>query len=159
MTKLERLTTQLEKLRVLRSQSLQRNDFVNMYKCSEKIKEVEAEIKAAKEYEPRLLSTALEKQGNDVKNRIYKAMLKCSLAADFLNDCSFEARSEIKAVGLNDFHFRVDLDNLVALSQKIASMVMLPNQNALADMMTDDDEFINACHEAANKRLKETINL
>lgn len=159
MTKIERLESQLMKLRELRAQSVQRNDFMNMARCTQRIEEVEAELEEAKKYVPTRLSEVLTDKGEKAKNRIYKCLLKCALASDFLNDCAFEARSELAKMGIKDFHFRADLEQLCELSKKVAAMVIIPNQTVLTDMMTDDDKFVDSCHRAANKHLKEKLKL
>lgn len=159
MGKIERLESQLEKLINLRKDSMRRNDFYNMSKATEKIKEVEAEIKQLKELEPVKLSEALAPYGEDVKNRIYKVLLECSLVADLLNDCSESVKDELKKVGLSDFHFRNDLIELCRISQKIASLVIIPGQQTLTDMLTDNAEYIDGCHALADKHLKERLHL
>jgi hypothetical protein len=159
MTRIERLEHDLAQLRELKQQSLRRNDFVNLSKCTEKIDELEKRLVEAKNYEPHKLYDELVDKGEDVKNAIYKAMLKCTLAADFANDCAFSVRSELNKIGINDFSFRKDLAELVRLSQKIASLVIIPNQQCLTETVVDDDEFIEACHAAADKQLKEKLKL
>jgi hypothetical protein len=159
MTRVERLEKQLEQLQALKNQAMRQNDYVNFSKCCAKIEEVEKTLNQAKMYEPTLLSEVLDGKGEDVKNHIYKLLLKCSLAADFINDCVFETKEELAKIGISDFHFREDLMKIVELSRKVSAIVVIPGQDILNDMMTDDDSFIDACHAAADAHLKERLNL
>jgi hypothetical protein len=159
MTKVERLERQIAQLRALRDQSLKRNDLYNMSRCTAKIEEVERELAQAKMYEPVLLRDVLTDKGEGVKDHAYKVLLKCSLAADFVNDCAFEAKEYLATLGIRDFHFREDLVKLCELSQKVASIVLVPNDDVLNDMLTDNETFIEACHAAANAHLKERLKL
>lgn len=126
---------------------------------AKKIAEVEAELETAKKYQPMKLANVLDKKEQDVKNEVYKSLLKISLAADFANDCVEETKSVLSKLGLNDFTLRADVAEMCKLSQKIASFVIIPNQRVLTDMIVDNDDFISTCHNAADKHLKETLNL
>ena len=158
MTRIERLEKELARLKEYKKMSVQRNDLFGLVKISAKIEALENEIKEAKMREPVKLADVLSKD-DMVRDDIYRKLLKCSLAADFINDCSEEVKSAIKKHGLSDFSFREDIDKICELSQKIASLVIIPNQTCLTDMMVDNDEFIEACHAAANKHLNDTLKL
>jgi hypothetical protein len=110
-------------------------------------------------YEPVLLSEILDGKGEDVKNQIYKLLIECSLAADYVNDCAECAKEELLKHGIYDFHFREDLVQLCRLSQKVASVVLVKDNDLLNDALTDDAEYVDTCHAAANKHLKERLNL
>lgn len=159
MTRIERLEQNLAQVRELKQQSLKRNDFINLSKCNARIDELEKLLKEARGYEPHKLYDELTDKGEETKNAIYKALIKCSLAADFVNDCAFTAKSELNKIGVNDFGFRKDLDELVKLSSKIARLIIFPGQELLTDTVVDDAEFIDACHAAADKHLKEKLKL
>jgi hypothetical protein len=159
MTRVERLEKQLEQLQALKTQAMRQNDYVSFSKCSAKIAEAEKMLEQAKRYEPSLLSDVLSGYGEDVKNHIYKLLLKCSLAADFANDCAFEAKEELGKLGISDFHFREDLSQIAEYSKRVANIVIIPGQDALNDMLTDDDEFVDACHAAADAHLKKRLGL
>jgi hypothetical protein len=143
----------------MRRDAILRNDFITMSQCEIKAKKLEQEIQEAKMRQPVTLKSILDSQGEDVKNAVYKSLIKCSLAADFLNDCAEEAKSQINKINLKDFHFHQDIKELCALSQKVASLVIFDGQQVLTDMMVDNDEFIDSCHQAADKHLNETLKL
>lgn len=130
-----------------------------MTRANEKITAKEKEIEEAKEYAPKRLLDILNDKGEDVKNLVYKALIKISLAADFVNDCAEEAKSVMKEIGINDFTLRSDTKELCRLSHKIASFVCFNEGNALTDMMVNNDTYIEQCHRHADAHLKRTIKL
>lgn len=159
MTKVERLEKELEKLHEYRRAAMRNNDLFWLLLNRDKIAEKERELEEARKYQPVRLSQVLAEKGPDVKNAVYKALLKISLAADFANDCAEEAKSILAKLDLDDFSLRADVESLCAMSQKIASFVIIPNQKILEDMIVDNSEFVDSCHAAADKHLKETLNL
>lgn len=159
MTKEERLKSELEKLYGYRRQAILKNDIVWLAMTEKKISDKKREIEEYANRQPLSLFDVLNDRGEEVKNRVYKSLLKISLAADFVNDCAEEAKSILKELELNDFTLRSEAEQLCKLSQRIASFVIIPNQKVLADMMLDNDDFISSCHEAADKRLKDTLGL
>ena len=152
MTKLERLQAERDKLIMWRNEAMKNNNLMNMYKIQEKIDKKDKEIEEAKKYAPMKLLDIL-------KNKVYKALLKISLAADYVNDCVVEAKEVMKELGLNDFTLRADAEELCKLSQKIASFVIIPKQQVLTDMMVENEKFISRCHQAVDTHLKRTLNL
>lgn len=159
MTRVERLEKELENLYEYRRVAMLRNDMFWLSMNQRKIEEKEKALEEARLYHPQRLSDVLADKGEDVKNKVYKALLKISLAADYANDCGEEAKSVMRDLGLKDFTLRADVDELCRLTQKIASFVIIPNQNVLTDMMCDNSDFIDACHEAADKHLNEKLKL
>lgn len=159
MTRLERLQAESDRLIMWRNEAMKNNDFMNMTRANEKIAVKEKEIEEAKKYAPMKLLDILNDKGEDVKNRVYKALIKISLAADFVNDCAEEAKSVLKEIGINDFTLRADANELCRLSQKIASFVIFPGQRVLTDMMVNNDTYIEQCHRHADAHLKRTLKL
>ena len=159
MTRLERLQAERDKMIKWRYEAMKNNDLMNLYRIQDKISKKEKEIEEAKKYAPMRLLDILNGKGEDVKNRVYKALLKISLAADYVNDCVVEAKEVMKELGLNDFTLRADAEELCKLSQKIASFVIIPKQQVLTDMMVENEKFISRCHQAADTHLKRTLNL
>ena len=158
-TKEERIADELKKLYDMRRTALLKNDFVWLSMNDAKIKEKENELEEARMRRPMKLLDILNDKGEDVKNRVYKSLIKISLAADFVNDCAEDAKSLLKELGLNDFTLRAEAQELCKLSQKIASFVITPNQHVLTDMIVDNDKFIAQCHKAADSHLKKTLKL
>lgn len=105
------------------------------------------------------LSDVMKGFSEEDKNSIYKALLKISLAADYANECCEQAKDLLKKFGLNDFSLRPAVDEMCRQSQKIASFAIIPKQSLLADMITDNSEFIDACDAAADKHLKDKLKL
>lgn len=159
MTRLERLQAERDKLIMWRNEAMKNNDFMNMTRANEKIAAKEKEIEEAKKYAPMRLLDILNGKGEDVKNRVYKALIKISLAADFVNDCAEDAKSVLKELGLKDFTLRAEAEELCKLSQKIASFVIFPGQKILTDMMVNNDTYIEQCHRHADAHLKRTLKL
>lgn len=159
MTRLERLQAERDRLIMWRSEAMKNNDLINMARADKKIAAKEKEIEEAKKYAPMRLLDILNGKGEDVKNRVYKALIKISLAADFVNDCAEEAKDVMKEIGVNDFTLRAETKELCRLSQKIASFVCFKEGNALADMMVNNDTYIEQCHRHADAHLKRTLKL
>lgn len=159
MTRIERLKAEISKLYEYRRAAMQQGNIYWMEKNDAKIKEKEAELAEAQSYEKVSLHKALSEHSEEMKNKVYRLMLKASLAADFLNDCTGEVEDAMKECGIVDFSFKKELGLISKLSAKIASFVCLPSQQRLTDMMVYDDEFIATCNAAADKHLKETLNL
>lgn len=159
MTRLERLQAERDKMIKWRNEAMKNNDFLNMTRANEKIAAKEKEIEEAKKYAPKLLLEILNDKGEEVKNRVYKALIKISLAADFVNDCAEEAKSVLKELDINDFTLRSDAAELCKLSQKIASFVCFNKKGLLTDMMVNNDTYIEQCHRHADAHLKRTLKL
>jgi len=159
MTRIERIEAELEKMRRYTREATQRNDLVWLMRNKKKTEELERELQKARAYAPTRLSDILSDKGEEVKNRVYKSLLKISLAADFVNDCAEETKEVMRSLGLNDFTLRSEVDELCKLSQKIASFVIIPNQNVLTDMICDNSAFIDTAHEAADKHLNDKLGL
>lgn len=159
MTRIERLQAELSKLYEYRRSAMEKGNLYWAEINDAKIKEKEAQLAEAKSYEKVTLNKALSEHSEEMKNKVYKLMLKASLAADFLNDCAGEVEDAMKELGIVDFSFKKELELISKLSAKISSFVCLPSQENLTNMMVYDDEFIATCNEAADKHLKETLNL
>jgi len=159
MTRLERLQAERDRLIMWRNTAMRNNDLLNMNRAQEKINAVGKDIEQAKQYMPMRLLDILNGKGEKAKNKVYKALIKVSLASDFVAACAYEAKEVLKEVGVNDWTFRADLEEIRKLSDKIAGFVCFDKNSPLTDMMIDDDKFIASCNRAANKRLKETLKL
>lgn len=159
MTRIERLEAALSEYYRFRAAAGRKGDFAKIQMYQKKIDELQAELIECRRYQPMKLRDILDSEGEDVKNRVYKVLLKISLAADFANECAEQAKSELATLGLNDFSLRGDVEELCRLSQKIASFVIIPNQNVLTDMMTDNSDFIGICDEAADRHLNDKLKL
>lgn len=159
MTRLERKQTELQKLYEYRQAALKRNDLMWLTMNQNKIEALEKEIAEIKKYGAVLLRDALKAHGEDVKNLVYKHLLKITLAADYLNECTEQTKTALKKLGIDDFSLRYDVESLCKGSHKLADLVILPNQDLLTDMIVDNAEFIDTCDAAADKHLKDKLNL
>lgn len=158
MTRIERLQAERDRLIRWRYEAMKNNDFLNMTRANEKIAAKEKEIEEARKYAPMRLLDILNGKGEDVKNRVYKALIKISLAADFVNDCAEDAKSVLKELDINDFTLRAEVEEMCKQSQKVASFVVI-GQKILTDMIVDNDTYINQCHRHADAHLKRTLKL
>lgn len=156
--RVERLRAKLAKLEEDRRVALRRCDVILVSRIAEQIESVKKELEEARMYEPRKLNECISRD-EMLRDDIYRKLLKVSLAADFCNNCIEEVKSALRKHGLNDFSFRRDVDDLCKLSQKIASLVIIPGQSVLTDMLTDNDEFIDTCDEAADRHLAQKLKL
>lgn len=159
MTRLERKQMELERLQKLRLKAVQHGDLLWITKNEPKITALKDEITKMRYNNNARLSEVLKEYGDDVKDRVYKCLLKISLAADYVNECSEQTKDVLREINLKDFMMRADVDEIRRLSQKVASIVLIPQQELLTDMMVDNAEFIDACDEAADKYLNEKLKL
>lgn len=159
MTRIERLENELDRLYGQRAAAARQNNLHWMEMAQKKISELEKELIEARQYAPRKLSEFLSDKGEDTRNRVFKALLKISLAADFLNDCAEEAKDVLGELGLKEHTLTGDVESVCALSQKLASFVINLGARSLTEMMTDNSDFICKCSEAADEHLKETLKL
>lgn len=159
MTRLERLQSELDRLISYRSDALRQNNLFLLESIQEKIKNKEKEIQQAKEYAPMRLLDFLNDKGEDVKNSVYKSLIKISLASDYVAKCAYDVKDLLKEIGVNDYSLKSDIEALRKVSDKIAAFVCVPNQQCLTDMLVDNDEFIDTCDEASDKHLKERLGL
>lgn len=159
MTRLERKEAELNKLYEFRKKAMEQNNIYWLYKNQRKIAELEQEVSTMNQTKTMSLSEAMKDCSKEVKNNIFKHLLKISLAADYVNECCEQTKQVLKQLDLNDFSLRQEVNELCKLSQKLASFVIVPNQNVLTDMIVDNAEFIDTCDAAANKHLNETLKL
>lgn len=159
MTVIERLENRLETLYNQRAAAMRQNNFYWLEMTQKKINEVEQELIEARKYAPKKLSEFLQEQGEDVRDRVYKALIKISLAADFLNDCAFEAKCELDDIGLVEHSITPMVKQACEISQNIASFVLTANNEQLTQMITDNADFIKVCSDAADEHLQKTLNI
>ncbi len=159
MTKIERLERELDEAYRQRLAAVKQNNLHWREMAQAKIERLQKELMEAKRYEPMKLKDILDDKGDEVKNKVYKSLLKISLAADFANECVEQTKAYLKELEINNFSLRADVEELCKLSQNVASFVIIPNQNVLTDMMTDNAEFISICDEAADKHLNDKLKL
>lgn len=159
MTRLERIKSELDKLIAYRSEAMKQNNLFLLQSIQEKIKNKEKELQQAKDYAPMRLLDFLNDKGEDVKNKVYKVLIKISLASDYVAKCAYDAKDLLKEIGVNDYSLKSDIEALRKVSDKIAAFVCVPDQQCLTDMLVDNDEFIETCDEASDKHLKERLGL
>lgn len=159
MTRIERLEAELSKQYDCKRAAVRQNNFAWMHMAQAKIEELEKELINARQYAPKRLSEMLAQYDEETRNRVFKALLRISLAADFLNDCAEEAKGVLGELHLTEHTLSGDVKELAKLSQKVASFVILPKSETLTEMMTDNTDFITACSEAADKHLEKTLGL
>lgn len=154
MTRLERIKGELDRLIAYRSEAMKQNNLFLLESIQEKIRNKEKELQQAKDYAPMRLLDFLNDKGEEVKNKVYKALIKISLASDYVAKCAYDAKDLLK-----DYSLKSDIEALRKVSDKIAAFVCVPDQQCLTDMLVDNDEFIETCDEATDKHLKERLGL
>lgn len=159
MTRIERLEARLDELYHHRSAAVKQNNFMWMQQVQDKIDELQKELIEAKKYAPMKLSQWLKDKDDSVRDRVFKVLLKISLAADFLNDCAEECKAVFKDLDLNEHSISGDVNSMCQLSQRVASFVVQPDMEAIANMMLDNADFIQTCSDAADAHLAKTLNL
>ena len=102
MTRLERIKRELDRLIAYRSEAMKQNNLFLLESIQEKIKNKEKELQQAKEYAPMRLLDFLNDKGEEVKNKVYKALIKISLASDYVAKCAYDAKDLLKEIGVND---------------------------------------------------------
>ena len=85
-------------------------------------------------------------------------MLKISLAADFLTDCTIDYADTLKSVGLNDATLTEMVKPIREQAQKLANMPAQAQYGELVDFMVEDDTLIDGMHILANRYIKENLN-
>lgn len=110
MTRIERLQAEVDKLYEYRRAAMEKGNLYWVEINDAKIKEKEAQLAEAKSYEKVTLHKALSEHSEEMKNKVYKLMLKASLAADFLNDCAGELEEAMKQCDIVDFSFKKELE-------------------------------------------------
>lgn len=159
MTRLERKEAELNKLYEYRAYALKQNNIVWLQLNQDKIDALEKEIIEMRKYEPRKLSEVLADRDESIKNNIYKSLLRISLLADAVNAATFQCREILKTYGLNDFSFRQKIDEMMKLSQNIASVPLACKSMLMEDFIVDNDKFVDMCIKHADAHLKRKLKL
>lgn len=160
MTRLERRQADLDKLYEYRAAALKSNDLYWLHKNQAKIVELEKEVRELKLYgtkETRYLRDVLDKFSEEDKNTIYKDLLRINLLCDVVNEVAEMAKSDMRKVGIVDFSFSKKIEDMCKLSQEIASILILPNNQILDDFIINDNECVDKCVEIANKYIDTKI--
>lgn len=160
MTRLERRQADLDKLYEYRDAALKANDLYWLHKNQAKIVELEKEVRELKLYgtkETRYLRDVLDKFSEEDKNTIYKDLLRINLLCDVVNEVAEMAKSDMRKVGILDFSFSKKIEDMCKLSQEIASILILPNNQILDDFIINDSECVDRCVEIANKYIDTKI--
>lgn len=160
MTRLERRQADLDKLYEYRDAALKANDLYWLHKNQAKIVELEKEVRELKLYgtkETRYLRDVLDKFSEEDKNTIYKDLLRITLLCDVVNEVAEMAKSDMRKVGIVDFSFSKKIEDMCKLSQEIASILILPNNQILDDFIINDNECVDKCVEIANKYIDTKI--
>ena len=159
MTRLERKQSELDKLYLYRAAALRNNDIMWLQMNQRRIDELEKELIEMRKYEPMRLSEVLSGSSEQVKNDVYKSLLRISVLADVVNEACVRCREKLGEFGLSDFTLRTEVGEMDKLSQKIASFVLAPRQKILEDFIVDDDDVVNGCIILADRYLNDKLKL
>lgn len=171
MTRLERKEAELNKLYEFRAAALRSNDLLWLSHNNHRIDALEKEVIAMRndvkhqmDEHQRMASASLkdllESKGEDTKNRFYVGMIRISMLADAVNEACEEIRSmmrnELNAV---DFSLRKEVNELTAISRRIASFVCRTGSPILEDCIVDDDKFVDNCMKLATKHITSKLKI
>lgn len=158
MTKRERYEQQLRALQSEQKRYLFSRNFTKASQLNAKIDELKQRIKECDAYETGRLCDMLPKEEIKRLDLIAK-MLKISLAADFLTDCTIDYADTLKSVGLNDATLLQMVKPIREQTQKLANMPAQAQYGELVDFMIDDDTLIDGMHILANRYIKDNLNV
>lgn len=161
MTRLERKQVELKKLYEYKAAALRRNDLTWLWKNQSKMETLIKEIEELKNYAPTTLKKMLDdKNDKELTNRFYRCMLRISLLADVVNEACEDVRDLFKKeLGVKDFSLRKEVEDMRALSAKIANFAIIPNGKAIEDCIVDDGDFVEACIKLADEHLSNKLKL
>lgn len=126
----------------------------------QKIAELEAEVKELREYAPKNLYALLQGKSEQFKNQFYVAMLRISVAADVVNEACEVAKEMFKTeFGCNDFSLIKEVIDMAKLSHTIASFPIGPSQDALMDVIVDDEELVKRNMKLATKHIVSKLRI
>lgn len=158
MTKRERYEQQLREFQQMQKQCLLARNFTKATKLNAKIDELKQRLKECDAYETGRLCDMLPKEEIKRLDLINK-MIKISLAADFLTDCTIDYADTLKSVGLNDATLMQMVQPIREQAQKLANMPAQAQYGELVDLMVEDDTLISGMHILADRYLKENLNI
>lgn len=158
MTKRERYEQQLRALQTEQKRYLFSRNFIKASQLNNKIDELKQRIKECDAYETGRLCDMLPKEEIQRLDLINK-MIKISLAADFLTDCTIDYADTLKSVGLNDATLTEMVKPIREQAQKLANMPAQAQYGELVDLMVEDDTLISGMHILADRYLKENLNI
>ena len=158
MTKRERYEQQLRALQTEQKRHLSSRNFIKASQLNNKIDELKQRIKECDAYEAGRLCDMLPKEEIKRLDLINK-MIKISLAADFLTDCTIDYADTLKSVGLNDATLTEMVKPIREQAQKLANMPAQAQYGELLDLMVEDDTLISGMHILADRYLKENLNI
>lgn len=161
MTRLERKQAELKKLYEYKAAALRRNDLTWLWKNQSKMETLIKEIEELKNYAPTTLKKMLDdKNDEELTNRFYRCMLRISLLADVVNEACEDVRDLFKKeLGVKDFSLRKEVEDMRALSAKIANFAIIPNGKAIEDCIVDDGNFVETCIKLADEHLRNKLKL
>lgn len=158
MTKRERYEQQLRALQTEQKRYLATHNYIKASQLNGKIDELKQRIKECDAYETGRLCDMLPKEEIKRLDLINK-MIKISLAADFLTDCTIDYADTLKSVGLNDATLLQMVQPIREQAQKLANMPAQSQYGELVDLMVEDDTLISGMHILADRYLKENLNI
>lgn len=158
MTKRERYEQQLRVLQTEQKRYLFSRNYIKASQLNSKIDELKQRIKECDVYETGRLCDMLPKEEIKRLDLINK-MIKISLAADFLTDCTIDYAGTLKSVGLNDATLMQMVQPIREQAQKLANMPAQAQYGELVDLMVEDDTLISGMHILADRYLKENLNI
>lgn len=158
MTKKERYEEQLKQLQSKQKSLLIKREYIKAFSLNEKIEGVKRKIAECDAWEVGRLCDMLSRAEIE-ELELYRKIIKISLAADFLNDCSIDYAETLKRAGLNDVTLSKMVQPIREQAQKLANLPAQKEYGELLDFMIEDDTLINGMHILTDRYFNENLNI
>lgn len=158
MTKKERYESQLKQLQEEQRGYLLKRDFTKASKLNRKIDDLKRKVAECDAWEVGRLCDMLSRAEIE-ELELYRKMIKISLAADFLNDCTIDYAETLKRAGLNDVTLSQMVQPIREQAQKLANLPAQKEYGELLDFMIEDDTLINGMHILTDRYFNENLNI
>ena len=159
MTRLERYKEKLRMFEEKRNQLMRSGKYVQSVALNDDIREMEAMIRQAEEYEercrPRPIRDMVGKEELDEMG-IIPLMIICHLAADFLTQEAYEVVDICKAHGFNDVVLAPDLRDLLKAADKFAGFLTKVSPE-LCDLLVRNETFNASLHKKYVKYIEQRL--
>lgn len=159
MTRLERKVEEMKELLRQKEKAIQGNNLVWLHKNGGKIKDLEKEIADMRKQQTTTVFSVIADKDENVKNGIYKSLLRISLLADACNEACEQAYSLLKEHGITDFSFRNKVKELRRISADIAGVTIRTRNATMEDLIVDNETFVDMCIKHADAHLKRKLKI
>lgn len=157
MTRYERLKAKMRELEEKRASFIRSGELFKVARIDNRIKEQQALIDEAAQYEPMNLKKALDDEGVPYDDFLVK-IIELHLAADYLNDCSVVLKEQLKKYDLTWCSLFPLVDEITALSGSLAGQITEDKFKVTRDLLLDDERLIDDLHLLTRRYMYNKIN-